>query len=195
MAVELGGVIFLTTGGSLAALGWRWPFSLYLLAWLFLIALLAFVPKTQPHGHAHADARDTGPGIARLFDVYLAACGAMVVFFVAIITLPGYLARAGFSESGVGYYLACVSLVAVAAASMMPNVVRVIGARATLVVAFGLFACAHAVYAMAPGAAGLGIAARRDRNGLRVLGAAGQSRSGGAGNGGANAERRWRSCR
>ena len=36
MSIELGGVIFLFIGGLLASLGWRWPFLLYLVAWLLL---------------------------------------------------------------------------------------------------------------------------------------------------------------
>ena len=45
MSIELGGVIFLFIGGLLAAVGWRWPFSLYLFAWLMLAMVLVFVPR------------------------------------------------------------------------------------------------------------------------------------------------------
>ncbi|WP_338564596.1 MFS transporter [Erwinia sp. E_sp_W01_6] len=45
MSIELGGVIFLFFGGILASAGWRWPFSLYLVAWLFLLMLVIFVPR------------------------------------------------------------------------------------------------------------------------------------------------------
>lgn len=157
MAIEIGGVVFLALGGVLAALGWRWPFALYLVAWVFLAALLWFVPRKPPTRHAQQAPKGatTNP---RLLDIYLAACGSMVVFFVAFITMPGVLADAGMGESEIGFYLAFVSLVAVGAASFMPRMAHAMGARQTLAIAFAFYAGAHAVYALSPGFAGLVLA-------------------------------------
>ena len=44
MAIEIGGVIFLAIGGMLAVVGWQHPFLLYLVAWVFLAMVLAFIP-------------------------------------------------------------------------------------------------------------------------------------------------------
>ena len=48
----------------------------------------------------------------------------MTVFFAAIIILPLRLQQLGWSEDQAGYLLSFVSLVAVAAAWLMPKVVR-----------------------------------------------------------------------
>ncbi|MGG4582506.1 MFS transporter [Serratia nematodiphila] len=77
MSIELGGVIFLFIGGLLATLGWRWPFLLYLVAWVLLAMQLLFVPKPQSDvGESdnvqRGDAISTGAG--RLTAVYFPLC-------------------------------------------------------------------------------------------------------------------------
>lgn len=138
MSIELGGVIFLFIGGLLASAGWRWPFALYLFAWLFMVMQWLFVPRP-----AEAEAV-TDPQISatsqRLPDVlkpvYTAALLSMICFFTAVIILPGALKTLHYSEAETGYILSFISLIAVAAAWAMPNVVRHAGTPLTLLFAF-----------------------------------------------------------
>ncbi|WP_325949070.1 MFS transporter [Pseudomonas putida] len=72
----------------------------------------------------------------------------MLAFFTAIISLPLKLHAIGLSEAETGYFLAFVSLVAVAAAALMPMIVTRLGEHGTLALAFGYYAAAHALFAL-----------------------------------------------
>jgi len=159
MAIELGGVIFLSIGGYLTTFGWAAPFALYGMAIVFLVMVIAFVPAGRARG-ADVDAVADGVAPASMAPVFLAALCSMVVFFTAVLVLPFRLSRAvGFSEAQVGYFLSCVSLVAVGFASIMPRVAGRWTERLTLVIAFGCYALAHLCFAFAPGLAVLALGA------------------------------------
>ena len=124
MAIELGGVIFLFIGGLLASVGWRWPFALYLTAWIFLALILIFVPRPENHLRAvHSGERNRRVSTA-LRVVFTLALLSMLVFFTAIIMLPLRLHDLNFKEAQVGYFLSFTSLVAVGAAALMPGTAR-----------------------------------------------------------------------
>ncbi|WP_321867844.1 MFS transporter [Paraburkholderia tropica] len=148
MSIELGGVIFLSIGGMLAAQGWQYPFLLYLIAWLLLAMVIALVPSVDAV-EPEADDQAMTPVSAELKLVYLAAAGSMILFFTGIIALPLALATIGFNETLNGYFLSFISLVAVGAAFMMPRIASRIGEHRTLTLAFIFYGVAHAVFAMA----------------------------------------------
>lgn len=152
MAIELGGVLFLFLGGKLASLYWAYPLSLYLVAWLFLLMLLLFVPRKHPTLTAETQINSslTQQGLA-LKHVYLFATLAMVVFFTAIVQLPNSMAQQGFNEALVGNVLAFISLVAVVAAHFMPKVARYMSTSYLLAIAFFAYVIAHFVFANANG--------------------------------------------
>ncbi|KAF1051505.1 MAG: hypothetical protein GAK43_02381 [Stenotrophomonas maltophilia] len=151
MAIELGGVVFLFVGGLLAGLGWRYPFALYLFAWL-LWALLEIGVPAQPRQVGSDE-----PGEPRLpprqWLVYLSAGLSMVVFFAAVISLPRHLAGLGLDAARIGYFLAYVSLVAVFAAALMPRAARRFGEVGTLVRAFAFYTSGHLLFALGHGLA------------------------------------------
>lgn len=150
MSIELGGVIFLFIGGLLAAVGWRWPFSLYLFAWLMLAMVLVFVPRPGRAVVAEVPERnnDAGPSAAMVL-TWAAALFSMIVFFTAIVLLPLHLHGMGVTESQTGYFLSFVSLVAVAGAWLMPKLVSRLGDFTTLSAAFGFYTLAHLTFALA----------------------------------------------
>ncbi|NVB42930.1 MFS transporter [Pseudenhygromyxa sp. WMMC2535] len=158
MAIELGGVFFLALGGTLAALGWRWPFALYLMAWIFLVMVLRFVPRPQSLGPAPDHGQVDG-GLIEISDIYLAAGGSMTLFFSAILTLPQHLAVLDLSEAMTGYYLAFISLVAVTGAGIMPRVRASLGQRRTFLLAFSSYVLAYTVYSLSSHTAALAGAA------------------------------------
>jgi len=153
MAIELGGVIFLSVGGLLAQIGWRWPFTLYLMGWVFLAMVELFVPRQ----HVPVHEQTSGSGVAKntlskVTIVYFAALLAMIIFFTAIIGLPLRLHGFGFNEAEIGYLLSFVSLVAVVAASTLPRLTVGIGESTTLTIGFLCYAIAHLIFITASGA-------------------------------------------
>lgn len=146
MAIELGGVIFLSIGGALTRLNWAAPFALYLVAIVILVCVTKFVPKHASVAAEH-DGFESGHGAsapvgARLGPVYAAAFTSMLCFFTSVIVLP-FMLTAGvgdltFDEAAVGYFLSFVSLVAVCMAAAMPRIVRRFGPPRTLVAAYAL---------------------------------------------------------
>lgn len=130
-------------------LGWAAPYGLYLLAWAYLVFVLAFVPR--PARQVERQERSSGSSFAQVGDMLLAAGLAMAVFFTAIVRLPVELPRQGFTEAQSGYYLAFVSLVAVASAGFMPRFRGRFGVRTTFFVAFAAFAVAHLLYSVQSG--------------------------------------------
>lgn len=153
MSIELGGVIFLFFGGLLATVGWRWPFSLYLFAWLFLLMQLLFVPR--PSGSLpvteEVQTETQDPSLSLLKPVFTAAVFSMICFFTAIIVLPLQLKSLGYGEAETGYFLSFISLMAVLAAWLMPRLVSWRGGYGTLYLAFVAYAAAHLLLAFSSG--------------------------------------------
>lgn len=84
MAVAMGGILFITSGGFLAQLHWSYPFAMYLLPILFipLLRTSLYEPNTEPHHHDEVDIE------AKLLPVYLTAFFAMVLFYMLPTQLP-----------------------------------------------------------------------------------------------------------
>ncbi|MQB27896.1 MFS transporter [Agrobacterium tumefaciens] len=143
MAIELGGVIFLAIGGALATIGWRWPFLLYLMSWVFMAAVAYCIPNASPRLVAAPSATAGRISLGPMTDIFVAATLSMIAFFAAVILLPTKLGHLGMGEAGVGYFLSFVSLVAVAAAYFMPRVDKAIGPDRTLALAFLLYGLGH----------------------------------------------------
>lgn len=150
MAIEFGGVIFLFISGLLAVQNWRWPFFLYLLSWIMLAMVRSLIPVTVEVASSELTGK-SAPGSATpsLCGVLFAALMSMICFFTAVIVIPKQFYQAGIGSSDTGYFLSMVSLVAVAAAAMMPAVVKKISEPATLWLAFLCYAAAFALFALA----------------------------------------------
>ncbi|MEJ4044197.1 MFS transporter [Erwinia sp. SLM-02] len=156
MSIELGGVIFLFIGGLLASLGWRWPFLLYLVAWLLLAMQILFVPRppAQPESkNTGEEAREPATVNGKLKTVYFAAISSMLCFFTGVIVIPQQFHQLHIGAAETGYFLSFVSLVAVFAAAAMPKMVSRVGEFGTLYVAFACYAAAHLIFSAAAGVA------------------------------------------
>ncbi|MBN3856402.1 MFS transporter [Paraburkholderia sp. Ac-20340] len=147
MAIELGGVIFLTIGGWLASRGWWYPFSQYALAWVLLALALRYIP-VQPKQAGPTLEQDAAGMPRELLRVYCAAFFSMGCFFVGVIVLPLRFHEIGIGEALTGYFLAFVSLVAVGFAALMPRLASRAGSNTTLFVAFISYAVAHAIFSV-----------------------------------------------
>ncbi len=154
MAIELGGVIFLFFGGLLTELHWQAPFIIYALALVCALLVSAFVPN--PRTLPQAEAKDeTLPNLAwqatpqdeSVKPIILLAVMAMSLFFSMFIMLPTHLAGLGFGEAETGYLLSFTSFVAVLSAMLMPKIVKQVGIKMTLVIAFVTYGLAHSLFA------------------------------------------------
>ncbi|NKQ55205.1 MFS transporter [Amycolatopsis sp. K13G38] len=112
-AMGFGGVVALLLGGLLAALSWRGPFGIYLLALPILVLVLRYVPEPtvqeEPTGGA-------GPGDGvwkpRLLALYALMLGGVVVFYTVPTQAPFWLAQVGHAGPVVtGALIAAVNLV------------------------------------------------------------------------------------
>lgn len=147
MAIELGGVVFLTIGGWLASRGWWYPFSQYALAWVFLALVLRFVPTINKQ-LIHPSKQPTVSLPKELSSVYCAAFFSMGCFFVGVIVLPLRFHEMGIGEVATGYFLGFVSLIAVGFAAIMPLITSRVGSRATISIAFIFYAVAHLLFSI-----------------------------------------------
>jgi MFS family permease len=161
MSIELGGVIFLSVGGALATIGWQYPFALYLIAWLFLVMVIAFIhePEVIEDDSAAIDEETPGDGPkANLKLVYLAAFISLTCFFSGVLVIPQEFKILGIGVAQTGYFLSLMSLIAVFAAGIMPRVVscdklskhiRMSGENAALFLAFGCYTISLLIYSFA----------------------------------------------
>jgi MFS family permease len=109
MAVGLGGIVFILSGGYLAQLGWDYPFVIYLLPILFLPLLLrALYEPNRLHTHVH-DEEAVSP---KLLPVYLSGFFSMLLFYMLPTQMP-YLVvdELHGTPSSIGHFVAFALLV------------------------------------------------------------------------------------
>ena len=143
MAIELGGVVFLSIGGILAGVHWQLPFGLYAIGWVFAVMVGVFVPSSGAIQNNEANP-DTS-GLKKVLDLYVVSIASMIVFFAAFITLPHALAAYGYTETHIGFYLAFTSLMAVVAAGFMPKLRKDNYASKIFMFAFACYALAYLI--------------------------------------------------
>lgn len=139
MAIELGGVVFLSIGGLLGELSWYYPFFIYLIALVCAMLIKGSIrlPHSLPEKHEHPQSSKLS---RNLVTIVISSTFAMILFFVAFVGLPVYLPKAfAFSESETGYFMALISLIAVVFASQMPKVAAKLTEYKTAAFGFLLF--------------------------------------------------------
>lgn len=163
MAMECGGVIYLSVSGMLADVSWRCPFYIYGLGFLAFLGLALFIPKV-PAAAKNDGIQAEGPaGKAKGVPiplVLLIAFLGMLMFFTAMVALPLYLQdRLGYSPSFTGYYLASIDVVSVLAAGCSPNIVKRVKEKGCLTIAFCSYGIAFLLYYLLSGSLFLWVAA------------------------------------
>ncbi|WP_235022434.1 MFS transporter [Amycolatopsis alkalitolerans] len=110
-AMGFGGVVALLLGGLLAALSWRGPFGIYLLALPFVVLVLRYVPEPGVR-HAATGNVDANPWTPRLLGLYAMMFVGIVVFYTVPTQAPFWLAEVGGAGPAVtGALIAAVNLV------------------------------------------------------------------------------------
>ncbi|MFD9893236.1 MFS transporter [Amycolatopsis sp. NPDC059027] len=108
-AMGFGGVVALLLGGLLAAMSWRGPFAVYLLAVPLLLLVLRYVPEAEVRQADTEDAPSASPWKPRLLGLYALMFLGVVVFYTVPTQAPFWLAKV----SGAGPVVAGVSIAAV----------------------------------------------------------------------------------
>jgi MFS family permease len=111
-AMGFGGVVALLLGGLLAAVGWRGPFAVYLLALPLLFLVLRYVPEAPEQPPAAPGAAEATPWQPRLLGLYAVMFLGVVVFYTVPTQAPFWLAQVGGAGPAVaGALIAAVNLV------------------------------------------------------------------------------------
>lgn len=111
-AMGFGGVLSLLLGGLLAAVDWRGPFAVYLLALPLVALVVRYVP--EPVADRAAPVNDSGstPWRPRLLGLYALMFLGILVFYVVPTQAPFWLAQLGGANPIViGALIAAVNLV------------------------------------------------------------------------------------
>ncbi len=150
MAMECGGVIYLSVSGMLADVSWRCPFYIYGLGFLAFFGLALFIPKVPAAAQDTEDLTgDTGAkakGVPIPLVLLISFLG-MLMFFTAMVVLPLYLQnQLGYSPSFTGYYLASIDVVSVLAAGFSPQIVKRVQEKGCLTIAFCSYGIAFLLY-------------------------------------------------
>lgn len=111
-AMGFGGVVALLLGGVLAAVDWRGPFAIYLLAIPMLALVLRFVPDAPVQPADPTDTTAASPWQPRLLGLYALVFIGVVVFYTVPTQAPFWLAEVGGAGPAVaGALIAAVNLV------------------------------------------------------------------------------------
>ena len=102
LAVALGGITFITSGGLLAQLHWSYPFAIYFIPLLFLPLFLKSL--YEPQKHKHSEDPELEP---KLLPVYLTAFFVMVLFYMLPTQLPYLIVNTlGGKPQSIGFVIA-----------------------------------------------------------------------------------------
>lgn len=92
-SMGLGGVIFLFAGGNLAGINWRYPFLIYLFAWLLvpLIILSIKEPRSQDNQSLRQKSNNVSVSVNLLILIFGITTLSQIVFYMIPVQLPFYL--------------------------------------------------------------------------------------------------------
>ena len=102
LAVALGGILFITSGGLLAQMHWSYPFAIYFIPLLFLPFLLTTLYEPQKHKHSDDPELET-----KLLPVYITAFFVMVLFYMMPTQFPYLIVNVlGGKPQTIGFIIA-----------------------------------------------------------------------------------------
>ena len=113
-----GGLLFLSAGGFLADIGWRYPFLIYLFAFLVLPGVVFFLyepdllKEGMDSGNNSPANTETGFSRGLLVFVYVLAFLGMFIFYMVPVQLPFYMKNMGdISNTQIGVAIGLMTLV------------------------------------------------------------------------------------
>lgn len=148
----LGGVLFLSLGGFLADQNWRFPFLIYLFAWV-LLPLIAWA-IVEPQRTVTSTTSETIPGSAfptkLLTFIYGVALLTQIIFYLIPVQLPFYLkelSNANASQSGLA--IAFATLFSAMSSLFYGKIKQRLGFFSILVLVFGLMGTGYSIIGLA----------------------------------------------
>lgn len=147
----LGGVLFLSLGGFLADQHWRFPFLIYLFAWV-LLPLIAWTISEPQHTVSPTTSENVSGAfpVKLLVFVYGVALLTQIIFYLIPVQLPFYLkdiANANASQSGLAIALA--TLFSAISSLFFGKVKQRLGFFSILVLVFGLMGVGYSIIGLA----------------------------------------------
>lgn len=134
----LGGLVFLALGGFLSDLDWRWPFAIYLSAFLLVPASLLSLPPGKPEA---AGRGQVGRIPTAVWGLYALGLVGMLLFYMVPVQLPFLLSqRLQASGIGVGLALGVMTVIASTVSFFFSRLQRRFGSPAVLVATFAMMA-------------------------------------------------------
>lgn len=148
-AMAVGGIVFLSTGGLLASIDWRYPFALYA-ASLVLLPLAAFQLREPPRvSRAAADVTEAFPWSFVIGIAVLAGFG-MLTFYMIPVKLPFYLRELGVSSPAIaGLGIASCTVTSAFTSFFYSRIKRGFSPEAIYAIAFSIMGLGYAVIAAA----------------------------------------------
>lgn len=136
----LGGVLFLSMGGFIADLNWRFPFSIYLFAWLLIPGILfALYEPFRTKTITDTTAPSEQLPIKLLVLIYASVMLQQIVFYLIPVQLPFYLQQlTGADASQTGLAIAFSILFSAFASMNYGRVKKRLSFINILAIAFGL---------------------------------------------------------
>lgn len=148
----LGGVIFLSVGGVIADLNWRFPFLIYLSAWAILIAIAVTLYEPNLNNNQTPDslATEAQMPMGVLAMIYGVALFYMVAFYLIPVQLPFYLQNlSNASASSAGLAIAASTLASSIASLRYGFVKERLGYIQIVILAFAVAALGYLIIGIA----------------------------------------------
>ena len=147
----LGGVVFLSVGGFVADLNWRFPFLIYLTAWgiCSAIAFFLYEPKREVVNQNEASTAQPSMPLGVLAMIYGVALFYMVAFYLIPVQLPFYLQNLDNSASAAGLAIAASTLASAIASLRYGFVKERLGYVQIVTASFGVAAIGYSIIGIA----------------------------------------------
>jgi MFS family permease len=153
--MNFGGIVFLTAGGGLAEMGWRWPFIIYLSS--VLLVPLVYYSLTEPAGektnlNEGESSGNVNTHVRLVASIYGIAFLGMMIFYFIPLQIPFYLnevSGAGPAVSGIA--IAIVTLFAMVTSLGYGRIKKYLGYIQIFGLNFGLMGAGYLVIGLGTG--------------------------------------------
>jgi MFS family permease len=147
--MNFGGIIFLTLGGTLAEIGWRWPFMIYLSS--LLLVPLYFSSLTEPVRETKSldsggNSNNLSTHFGLLASIYGIAFLGMLIFYFIPLQIPFYLGEiSGSGPAASGIAIAVVTLFAMGTSLVYGRIRKYAGYIQIFGLNFGLMGAGYLI--------------------------------------------------
>lgn len=110
----LGGAVFLSIGGNIAAWGWRGVFLTYSYAIILAVLVQLFIPREKPSRLAVNSIQEKPSRMpAKVYGISFGTLGILILYYTIPTNLAVFMADNGFGNAAATGYVTAVSLLAI----------------------------------------------------------------------------------